>query len=318
MQEEAYAPPLELANEPADGDESVANDFRNEPWSGRILIALAAVLWSTSGFFAKAPWFDAWPKEERGLMLAFYRSLFAMLILLPLIRKPVWRLSLLPMVFSFAVMVFTFMTAMVHGPAANAIWLQYLVPAWVLVAGVFWFGEKVTAADVRMIGACLGGVLLILAMEMWRGGNLYASAMGVLSGLSFAGVVLSMRTMRDVDPAWLITLNHLATVVILFPWTIQVQETVPTFGYIALGLFGVFQMSVPYILFARGLRTTSSPEASVLTLIEPLLVPIWVYIAWSSHPSYEAPHWWTWVGGSLILLGLMSRYLPQLLRPKLV
>ena len=53
-------------------------------------------------------------------------------------------------------------------------------------------------------------------------------------------------------------------------------------------------------------------------LIEPVLVPIWVYVAWSHHPSYEAPQWWTWAGGGLILLGLLSRYLPPMLRGQMV
>lgn len=246
-------------------------------------------------------------------MLAFWRSFFACLILVPLIRQPRWYWQLVPMVACFAVMVWSFMTAMVHGPAANAIWLQYLSPAWVLVGGVVLLREKVTAADVRMFGFCLGGVLLILVMEMRSAASLYATAMGILSGVTFAGVVLSIRSMRDADSAWLITLNHGATALLLAPWVWQHGlGQVSWTSYLALGFFGVFQMSIPYLLFVRGLRSTPSPEASVLTLVEPILVPIWVFIAWRHHPSYDAPQWWTWAGGGLILSGLLSRYLPQL------
>ena len=281
--------------------------------SGRVLIVVAAALWSSSGFFAKAPWFDAWPSDVRGLMLAFWRSFFACLILVPLIRKPRWQWQLLPMVVCFAVMVWSFMSAMVHGPAANAIWLQYLSPAWVLIGGVLLLKEKVTSSDLRMFLFCLCGVALILGMEMRYGVSLYPTLMGILSGITFAGVVLSIRSMRDADPAWLITLNHGTTALLLAPWVWQRSEQIPVGSYVALGLFGVFQMSLPYVLFARGLRTTSSPEASVLTLIEPILVPIWVYIAWHNHPSYDPPRWWTWCGASLILMGLLSRYLPPII-----
>ena len=82
-----------------------------------------------------------------------------------------------------------------------------------------------------------------------------------------------MRSLRDADPAWLITLNHGATALILLPWVWQCEQHVQPGGYLALGVFGVFQMSIPYVLFARGLKTTSSPEATVLTLVEPMLVP---------------------------------------------
>ena len=284
-----------------------------EQWAGRLQIFLAAVLWTSSAFFANAPSFDAWPEDVRGLMLAFWRSFFAALILVPLIRRPAWQWPMLPMLICFPLMVWSFMSAMVHGPAANAIWLQYLAPAWVMVGGVLLMKEKVTAADVRMFAFCLLGVLLILAMEMLSGGNLYATAMGTLSGLTFAGVVLSMRCMRGADPAWLITLNHSATALLLAPWVWQREEQIAASSYVALGFFGVFQMSVPYLLFARGLRSVSSPEASVLSLVEPILVPIWVYLAWHHHASYQAPHWWTWAGGGLILVGLLGRYLPPLL-----
>lgn len=276
-------------------------------------ILVAGALWSTSGFFAKAPWFDAWPEDIRGLMLAFWRSFFACLILVPMIRRPCWRWALLPMVACFTVMVWSFMSAMVHGPAANAIWLQYLSPAWVLVAGVVLLKEKVTSADLRMIFFCLAGVLLILIMEMRTGAGLYATAMGILSGVAFAGVVISIRSLRDVDPAWLITLNHGATALLLAPWVWRSEYQIQASAYIALGFFGVFQMSIPYILFARGLRTTPSPEASVLALVEPLLVPVWVFLAWHHHPSYDAPRWWTWAGAAFILLGLLSRYLPAVI-----
>lgn len=275
---------------------------------------MAAVLWSTSGLFVKAPWFDGWPEEIRGTMLGFWRSLFAALILIPLIRRPVWRPQLIPMVLCFAVMVWSFMAAMVNGPAANAIWLQYLSPAWVMVGGVLLLRERVQSADLRMFAFCLSGVLLILVMEMLGGGNLYATAMGILSGLAFAGVVLSIRVMRDVDAAWLMALNHSATVLMLGPWVWHRPEQIAIGGYAALALFGVFQISLPYLLFARGLRTVSSPEASVLALVEPVLVPMWVFIAWHHHPSYQPPAWWAWAGGGLILFGLLSRYLPPLLR----
>ncbi len=285
-----------------------------DAWKGRLQIAIAATLWSTSGFFAKAPWFDAWPADSRGLLIAFWRSLFAILILLPLIRKPAWRWPMIPMVLCFAVMVWSFMSAMVHGPAANAIWLQYLCPVWVMLASLFLFKEKIGGSDIRMFAFCVAGVTLILACEMIRGRTLYATILGLVSGLGLAGVLLSMRGLRDVDPAWLITLNHTGTVVLLAPWAWAGHQPIDASAYWALGFFGIFQMSVPYVLFARGLRRISSPEASVLALIEPILVPIWVFVAWHHHPTYEAPAWWTWVGGALITLGLLSRYAPAMLR----
>jgi len=43
----------------------------------RILVLTAAVMWSTSGFFVKAPYLAGWP----GPVLAFWRALFACVVL---------------------------------------------------------------------------------------------------------------------------------------------------------------------------------------------------------------------------------------------
>lgn len=299
----------------ADSESLVKAAPHQSIWSGRLAVVLAAVLWSTSGFFAKAPWFDGWSAELRGMQLAFWRSLFAAIALIPFIRKPKWHPAMLPTSFAFAIMLWSFMTAMVHGPAANAIWLQYLAPTWVLIFGVAFLGERVTGSDLTMFVCCLSGVVLILSMEMRSGSSLYATGMGVLSSLMYATVILLMRKMRDQDPAWLITLNHIATVLLLLPWVwSQPLNQVAPGAYIALALFGIFQLSVPYIIFCRALRTVSSPEASILTLIEPIILPLWVFIAWRHHESYQPPQWWTLAGGGLIFAGLLIRYLPMLIR----
>ncbi len=63
-------------------------------------------------------------------------------------------------------------------------------------------------------------------------------------------------------------------------------------------------MGIPYLLFARGVRRISGHEAAAIALLEPLLVPLWVYWAWGNTTS-----WATLVGGALILAGLLVRYL---------
>ncbi len=280
-------------------------------WIGRLQIVMAAVLWSTSGFFVKSNWFEAWPAEIRGLQIAFWRAAFAILLLLPFVRNCRWHPSLIPMAASFAIMVWSFMTAMVHGPAANAIWLQYLCPAWVSMYGVLMHRKWPDRSESTMMGFCISGVLLILWMEMSSGVNLYATLLGILSGISFAAVVLTMRAQHDMNPVWLITVNHAATIMFLSPWAVS-GNSIPAQSYLVLAFFGLIQMSIPYLLFARGLRSVSGVEASLLTLIEPILLPCWVFLIWSNDPSYQPTPLWTKLGATLILIGLLTRYLPPL------
>src|SRR5688572_12285282 len=74
----------------------------------RLLVLAAATMWSTSGFFVKAPYLSGWP----GPALAFWRAGFACLVLWPLVRRPQWSWKLLPMAAIFAGMNYTYLTAM--------------------------------------------------------------------------------------------------------------------------------------------------------------------------------------------------------------
>jgi hypothetical protein len=55
------------------------------------------------------------------------------------------------------------------------------------------------------------------------------------------------------------------------------------------------------------LRSVSAPEAAIITLIEPLLNPVWAYLITPEKDTPTAP---MILGGGLILLALIWRYLP--------
>ena len=62
-------------------------------------------------------------------------------------------------------------------------------------------------------------------------------------------------------------------------------------------------MSIPYLLFARGLKSVSAQEASLIALLEPVFTPVWVMMA-----GWETAETVTWIGGGLIVGGLLLRY----------
>lgn len=282
------------------------------PW----LCAAAAMLWSTSAFFAGSPLFDVWPTEDRGATIAFWRACFALLILLPMVRRPQWDWRLVPMTLCFALMNWTYLTALVGGPPANAIWLQNLAPAWVMLAAVLVLREPTIPRDWMMLALCIGGVLFILGMEMTHAvpspkHRWWSPWLAIASGITYAGVILSLRSLRSFDPAWLIALNHIVTAGVMLPLVWISGTSMPTgaMWWMLIGI-GVLQMGMPYFLFATGLKSTPSHIASLITLLEPVVLPLWVHLARSGEPDYRAPAWWTWVGGLMILVGLCIRYLP--------
>jgi drug/metabolite transporter (DMT)-like permease/predicted CopG family antitoxin len=196
----------------------------NEKTVGRLLILTAAVLWSTNGLFAKAPLFADWPTEldgmpVRGPLLAFWRALFAALVILPFVRRPRWRIQLVPMVLAYAAMNYTFLNALTLTNEANAIWLQNTAPMWVFLIGVLMFREPVHPRDGWLLACSVLGIGLILWFEV-RGQSPIGVAYGLGGGITYAGVVLSLRYLRTEDGAWLMLLNNLVTAVLFFPFVL--------------------------------------------------------------------------------------------------
>jgi drug/metabolite transporter (DMT)-like permease len=281
---------------------------------GRLLVLAAALLWSTSALFAKAPVLDSWPLETRGLLLAFWRTLFGGLVLVPLIRRPRWTWRLVPSAVCFVAMNVTFLQAMTRTTGANAIWLQYTAPLWVFLAAVVAMGQAVTNRDLWMLLWGMAGVAIILLFGL-AAPAASDSAAGVLwglaSGIAYAGVVLSARALRDLDPVWVVAVNHLSTALLIGPYFL-VTGVWPTTSQLAwVAAFGLFQMGLPYVLFTRGVRYVTAHEAAGLALVEPVLVPLWVFLAWRHHPTYQPVDWWTLVGGAMIFVGLFVRYWPR-------
>jgi len=277
-------------------------------WRSRLLILAAAILWSTSGFFSKAPIFDDWPLEIRGVLLAFWRAAFASLALVWMVKKVEWSWRLLPMVLIFAAMNVAYLTTIVITEASVAIWLQNTAPAWVFVIGVFFLKEKVVPRDWVMMTFAGIGLTIIIFFQLQIAGSSLGIATGVLSGITFGGVVLCLRNLRDFDAAWLIFLNHIATAALISPFVIYHGVYPQGSQWIYLTLFGMLQMGIPYFLFARGVKSISGHEAAGIALLEPLLVPVWVFLAWRHLELYQPPLLSTMIGGGLILLGLVLRY----------
>jgi drug/metabolite transporter (DMT)-like permease len=106
------------------------------------------------------------------------------------------------------------------------------------------------------------------------------------------------------ESAWLIALNHLVTAIVLAPFAFGGSHFPSGIQWLLLAGLGMVQMGLPYVCFARGLRSIPGHEAAGIGLVEPILVPLWVFLAWGDKPA-----WWTLAGGGFILAGLAVRYL---------
>ncbi len=273
---------------------------------GRWLLLATAVLWSLSGVVAKGL------TPLSGPEIAFYRSLFAGLALLPFVPRSrrTFRPVMIPMTLTFGVMVGLYLSSMARTTAANAILLQYSATFWTVPLGLLLLKESPDTRDRLPIGLATIGIaiIVILGRNGTRGEGL-GIAFGLASGFGYAVVIVCMRGLRDLDAVWVSAVNNLGGAIVLgvLTWILLGPIQVPSTRQMGvLVVFGIVQMAIPYALFAKGLKTVGPAEASLITLVEPLLATLWVFLV---HGEKPAPA--TLVGGVFLLAGVLARYLPR-------
>jgi drug/metabolite transporter (DMT)-like permease len=272
--------------------------------ASRILLLTAALLWSIGGVLAKNRWIEEIPVNSRGPVLACYRALFAAACLAPFVRwrRIRWRTALVPMALSYAAMNVLYVSALTRTTAAAAIFLQYTATAWAALFAWLLLGERIRRGDLAALSLAGTGIVCIVAAE-WSGANALGNLLGIASGIGYAAVIVGLRSLRDQDGYWLVFINNLAAGLTLLPWVLGMRISLGAAQWCMMAGFGVIQLAIPYLLFARALRGVSAHEAALLTIIEAVLNPLWVWLLIGEIAPAS-----TWVGGSLILTGLILRY----------
>lgn len=274
------------------------------PVDGRVLLVIAALLWSTGGLFMKSAPMQAIPLDARGPLLACYRVLFAALCVIPLVpwRSVRWRWELLATALAYTVMNALYVSAVTRTTAAAAIFLQYTSAGWSYLLGWLLLRERPGLGSLVAVAFAFGGIGLILASE-WQGANWLGNLLAAGSGLAYAAVVIGMRTMRGEPSAWIVFCNNLTSGLLMLPWVVTFDVTLSGTQWGIIAGLGVLQMGIPYLLLGWGIRTMSAADATLITMLEAIFNPIWVYLLVGERTPLA-----TCVGGALILVGLVLRY----------
>ena len=135
-------------------------------------------------------------------------------------------------------------------------------------------------------------------------GNQLGNILAALSGLSYAISIIFMRRCRG-NSGGAMMLSHLITAVVCLPFVIQ--SGVPSAkSCIFLLLVGIVTIGIPSILYTIGIKKVRALTSSFITMLEPLLNPVWVIIFAGEVPSIK-----TILGGILILGFIMIRSVVQ-------
>lgn len=258
------------------------------------LLLLTAIFWSLGGVLLKAV---VWhPMAKAGI-----RCLFAGIVLAIWMRGRPWRFSRrqIAVAFAYAVTLTLFVIANDFTTAANAIFLQYTAPIYVALMSWWVLGERTRGMDWLWVCIAIAGIALFfrdsLGAGRWRGD---LAALG--SGISFATMVLLLRREREGSPEAGMLLGNAIVAVAALPWYF---DRIPAPGeWLVLGVLGVVQIGIPYILYAVAIRHVTANEAILIPALEPILNPVWVVLA-----QGEMPGPWALAGGLLVISAVLGR-----------
>lgn len=264
--------------------------------NGRLWVLGAAALWSVGGLLIR------YANQRHGVApeaMACLRSAFAGIALawaVPAARPAFGRRFALAAMFYVGIL-FAFVKATVVTTSAHAIFIQYLYPLLVAVGARLLYGERIGPRGAVALALGAAGIGVILSGARLEPAGL---AVALASAGCFAGFVLTQRGVTEGSPVGIASALNLITAAALLPvaWP---HLRISAAGWGVIAFTGVVQLGIPYVMFLRGLRMIPATEAAILTLLEPVLNPVWVLLL------AEVPDAHTIAGGVLILVAVGVR-----------
>lgn len=264
-----------------------------------LAVAACAVLWSTGGLFVKLI-------DWNPFAIAGIRSLIGGVVIFAFLRRPkfTWSFAQIAGAVCYAACMVGFVSANKLTTAANAILLQYTAPIWAAFMGWGFLKEKVSSLDWAAIAVVVGGMVLFF-MDSLSLGGMQGNLLAIVSGVFFAGAMVSFRAQKDGSSLESILLSHVITFVVAVPFLFGSWPTLAGLG--ALGFLGVFQIGLSSILLTYGVKHVTAVQSLLTAVIEPLFNPVWVFLVIGERPGPRAL-----LGGAIIVVAVTVRSLLSL------
>jgi drug/metabolite transporter (DMT)-like permease len=271
---------------------------------GSLLILTAALLWSTGGLFIKSISMDAFG-------VSFWRSSFAVLTLYLVYNRSQHKIAhhedeswfnshTLLAALSYSALLILFVVATKLTTSANAIFLQFTAPIYVLFLEPLLTRTKIKRDDIITVCIAIAAMALFFigkfdTRSVW--GNIAA----LTSGIFFAGYALMLKHDRASEATrWrIVIVGHVIIMIAMVVYSVITgQSIMPNNAndLLMVAFLGIVQIGIAYSLFTFGLSHVRALDALLLSMLEPVLNPVWVFLGLGERPSIYAI-----MGGAIIL-----------------
>jgi drug/metabolite transporter (DMT)-like permease len=266
---------------------------------GQVFVALAALAWSSAGVLQRELSVSTGTQVAgRAVVAAF--ALFAFVAFSEgrgVVRafSSMGRAELAVALLT-AIASGTFIVAMNHTTVANVLFMQAVAP--IAAALIAWVAlhESVSRRTAIAMAVALAGVGLMVGGPGASHG--LGVGLSVVMTLAFAVAVVITRHRRDISMAPAICLSQVLVFVIAAPFAHPGSIDAHDLGLIVA--LGVGQMGLGLAFLTIGARLIPAAEVALITLLEVVLGPLWVWLALSERPSTA-----TLVGGAVVIGAVM-------------
>ncbi len=273
---------------------------------GSLAILVAALLWSTGGLGIKEVTLDAWG-------VSFWRSSFAAITLYIIYRVQLPKSSsqdrstrsewLSPFVLlsglTYALLLVLFVLATKLTTSANAIFLQYTAPIYVLFIEPMISHSRLKRSDLATVAISTCAMALFF-IGKFEARNIWGNIAALTSGVAFASYAVLLKHERATgERRWqMVIVGHLiiaGSMAVLGAMGIT-NLSLSSGDFLRLLYLGIIQIGIAYALFTYGIAHVRAIDATLIAMVEPVLNPVWVFLGIGERPTTYAI-----IGGCIIL-----------------
>jgi drug/metabolite transporter (DMT)-like permease len=189
----------------------------------------------------------------------------------------------------------SFLVALNHAPVANVLFMQALAPIIAAALGTL-LGEPVSRRTWLAMAVALAGVAVMVGGP--GGASWLGQGLSLLMAISFAATLVITRHRRDVSMAPATCLSQIVVFAAAAPFAHVAQ--IGAKDVTLLATLGICQIGLGFVLLTIGGRLIPAGEVALITLLEIVLGPIWVWAFLSEQPAAA-----TLAGGAIVLAAVL-------------
>jgi drug/metabolite transporter (DMT)-like permease len=266
---------------------------------GQVYVALAALAWSTAGVLQRGLSVDA-PTQVAARAAFACAALVAYVAVSERGRVLEACRSVGVAGIGFAVAVAAasgcFIVALNHTTVAHVLFIQAMAPVLAALLGWIVLGEAVSARTAIAMAVAIAGVGLMIGGPGGGGGVGDLLSLGM--ALAFAVAIVISRHRRDVSMAPATCLAQVLLVLAFLPFA--TPGSIPGDDVLALAALGAGQIGLGLVFLTIGARLIPAAQVALITLLEVVLGPLWVWLAIDERPSTT-----TLIGGAIVILAVV-------------